>query len=533
MLSPGRHAWYHHCLLLGARRGNGLARRVKQFMAQLKKSDQQDPPQTKLRDKAGKLCQTLQHSPRSLAELVQTMAQGRHWGYLLTNVHIVQARVFVHLRQNQYDAACKLLESCKATEKADLVRLWHEIHYWQEREKRKAQSLTPVQKYRCRKRNPPPASLCPEGVKSRNYPKEVREILRRFAVEVTSKPSRQQREWLASDTNLQPCHIYNWFANYRRRKKTKASQQLQGPVITSVGIEDSACQGKPQEEGMWRSPQAAGGRCGDAGVEQMEDPLVACSPGWEWRAGGQSDNPSGALFLLHSSTVQSDQQESFCPGAEAVAGPIGAKEMTAFDPPAGPEQGTSLSTIMLETGREPPSSAATGSFWVENPVGHPYDLYPAPPLAEMLPAPRATPGAVHKGVQCSLGGWEAPCGCHCSRSTGSPATWQQQGCGRGPPDVSGEARPETVSEQADLAIEGLVLRERQLGSSWAALLPCSSPPPVLCQPQHYPLLHLPHREKSQALVPEQMMWDFASDPSTSDTLWGAWLLCEFSSSSRV
>lgn len=42
-------------------------------------------------------------------------------------------------------------------------------------------------------RNPPPISLCPEGLKNRNYSEKVRQCLHRFAAEVTANPDKKQR----------------------------------------------------------------------------------------------------------------------------------------------------------------------------------------------------------------------------------------------------------------------------------------------------------------------------------------------------
>ena len=42
-------------------------------------------------------------------------------------------------------------------------------------------------------RNPPPPSLCPEGLKSRNFPREVRQKLHDFASSVSSNPSKDER----------------------------------------------------------------------------------------------------------------------------------------------------------------------------------------------------------------------------------------------------------------------------------------------------------------------------------------------------
>ncbi|NXX22132.1 ANHX protein, partial [Podargus strigoides] len=193
---------------------------MKRFMAMLNRNKNKDPPPTKLLDLAGQLCQDLRSSFPTLEKLVGAMMGCKHKMYFLTNIHVVRACVFIHIHNGQHDTACRLLECCKAEEKKELVQLWHEIHYQRVMEKHHTDFLTPLQKFRCRKRNPPPISLCPEGLKNRNYSDEVRQQLHRFAAEVTTNPNKEQREGLARDMNLQPAQVYNWFANYRRRQKS-------------------------------------------------------------------------------------------------------------------------------------------------------------------------------------------------------------------------------------------------------------------------------------------------------------------------
>ncbi|NWR02550.1 ANHX protein, partial [Paradoxornis webbianus] len=190
-----------------------------EFMAMLKKNENEHRPPTKLLNLAGQLCRELQSSSPSLEELVEAMMGCKNKTYFLTNIHVVRACVSVHIDKGQHDAACSVLEYCEAEEKEELVQLWHEIHYRKVMKKQQINFLTPLQKFRCRKRNPPPLSLCPGGLKNRNYSEEVRQHLHRFAAEVTANPNKKQREGLARDTNLQPVQIYNWFANYRRRQK--------------------------------------------------------------------------------------------------------------------------------------------------------------------------------------------------------------------------------------------------------------------------------------------------------------------------
>ncbi|XP_077017010.1 anomalous homeobox protein-like [Tamandua tetradactyla] len=81
-------------------------------------------------------------------------------------------------------------------------------------------------------RHPPPPSLCPEGLKNRNFPREVRQKLQDFALGVGSSPNKDQRENLALETSLTLEQVCNWFSNYRRRQRSlplSLEQALRGP----------------------------------------------------------------------------------------------------------------------------------------------------------------------------------------------------------------------------------------------------------------------------------------------------------------
>lgn len=83
---------------------------MKQFMAMLKKNENEHPPSTKLLDLAGQLCRELQSSSPSLEKLVEAMMGCKNKRYFLTNIHVVRACVSVHIHNGQHDAACRLLE---------------------------------------------------------------------------------------------------------------------------------------------------------------------------------------------------------------------------------------------------------------------------------------------------------------------------------------------------------------------------------------------------------------------------------------
>ncbi|XP_008935027.1 PREDICTED: anomalous homeobox protein [Merops nubicus] len=278
---------------------------MKRFMAMLNRNKNKDPPPTKLLDLAEQLCQDLQSSSPTLEKLVGAMMGCKHKMYFLTNIHVVRACVFVHIRNGQHDTACRLLEYCKAEEKKELVQLWHEIHYQRAMERHHTDFLTPLQKFRCRKRNPPPISLCPEGLKNRNYSDEVRQQLHRFAAEVTTNPNKKQREGLARDMNLQPTQVYNWFANYRRRQKSSIPPTEK--LNNSCPERASTYHTKEQQgEGSY-IPQIADGSCVGIGPQQMDITLTPCDPGWEQSAADLDKPPEGTyLKMLESSFMQGD-----------------------------------------------------------------------------------------------------------------------------------------------------------------------------------------------------------------------------------
>ncbi|XP_040981618.1 anomalous homeobox protein isoform X3 [Aquila chrysaetos chrysaetos] len=280
--------------------------RMKRFMAMLNRNKNKDPPPAKLLDLAGQLCQDLQSSSPSLEKLVGAMMGCKHKMYFLTNIHVVRACVFVHIHNGQHDTACRLVEYCKAEEKEELVQLWHEIHYQRVMEKHHTDFLTPLQKFRCRKRNPPPISLCPEGLKNRNYSDEVRQQLRRFAAEVTTNPNKKQREGLARDMNLQPTQVYNWFANYRRRQKSCLPRTEK--LNSSCPERALSYHTKEQQDKGSYISQTEDGSCVGIGSEQMEITLVPCDPGWEQSA-ADLDKPPGGTYLkmLESSFMQSSE----------------------------------------------------------------------------------------------------------------------------------------------------------------------------------------------------------------------------------
>ncbi|XP_039417233.1 anomalous homeobox protein isoform X1 [Corvus cornix cornix] len=453
---------------------------MKQFMAMLKKSENEHPPPTKLIDLAGQLCRELQSSSPSLEKLVEAMMGCKNTRYFLTNIHVVRACVSVHIHNGQHDAACRLLEYCKAEEKEELVQLWHEIHYRRVMEKHQTDFLTPLQRFRCRKRNPPPISLCPEVLKNRNYSEEVRQHLHKFAAEVTANPDKKQREGLARDMNLQPTQVYNWFANYRRRQK---SRLLHMEKLNNSCPERALAshRNEPQDKGS-NTPQTADGSHVGISPEQMEITLMPCEPGWEQSAAPLYKPPEGTyLKMLESSCVQSS--ELYEAGTSlALFTTHSTEQPVPFGTEAVMEPGTCFgSPVVLP--EEAVSSAAASPWQGSFDLGS-YESLPF--VNHWLPMWQA-PYSI-RGVSGSVWTPDVEAGIRVPLSTVC-----QGGCVE---DSSGR-----IIQESYLEDESLILRGGQLGTLES--IPHSSSQTVFAKPQ-CPPVSAPCMEESQALGQSQV-----------------------------
>ncbi|XP_071619493.1 anomalous homeobox protein isoform X1 [Heliangelus exortis] len=482
---------------------------MKRFMAMLNRNKTKDPPPTKLLEFAEQLCQDVQNSSPSLEKLVGAMMGCKHKMYFLTNIHIVRACVFVHTHNGQYDTACRLLEYCEAKEKEELVQLWHEIHYQRFMKEHHTDFLTPLQKFRCRKRNPPPNSLCPEGLKNRNYSDEVRQQLHRFAAEVTANPNKEQREGLARNLNLQPTQVYNWFANYRRCQKSCLAHTKK--LSNSCPERDLTYHTQVQQEKGSYSPQTADGFCVGISSEQMEITHMPCDPGWEQSAADMDKTPEATyLKMLESSFLQSS--ELYEVGAsKALFTPHNTNQPVAFCTEAVLEPRTCFNSPVLQPWAGTSSSDAS------------------PQLDSF--------------VLCSCGSFTIP--------DEQLATWQDPSSLRGmsgsiwAPSVEGLRAPLVrvpqggcigassgrIIQQPDLDVESFIFSEGQL-ETLGSIPPHSSCQTVFGKPQ-CPPVSAPCMEESQTLGQSQVLEDPVGDPLTSDTFWAAWLLFEFSSGGRM
>ncbi|XP_076774721.1 anomalous homeobox protein-like [Arvicanthis niloticus] len=193
---------------------------MQEFLRLLREHGDDSSPPPDLVTLAGKLCRDFQDKPVQVLHLVEAILNSKHRWALVKNEDVTMVCVHVLIQQEQHLLALQILKVCHMPGGSqDLVELWNDIHYQLTMKRLGVTELTAAQRFRCRKRNPPPLTFCPEGPKNRNFLPEIRSCLQDFARGVTAYPKKAQLEKLASETGLTTEQVYSWFANYRRHKK--------------------------------------------------------------------------------------------------------------------------------------------------------------------------------------------------------------------------------------------------------------------------------------------------------------------------
>uniref|UniRef100_A0A914LRP1 Homeobox domain-containing protein n=1 Tax=Meloidogyne incognita TaxID=6306 RepID=A0A914LRP1_MELIC len=144
--------------------------------------------------------------------------------HLLTNPYIksstvLKAYLFVLFHNRQFEAFFKVISESKfeVSHHSDLVKLWYEAKYEEDRNK-KLKELVPVDKYRIRKKNPPPRSIWDGDELIYSFRKGARELLKEYYNQNKYPKSEEKRE-LERKSGLTNTQISNWFKNRRQRSK--------------------------------------------------------------------------------------------------------------------------------------------------------------------------------------------------------------------------------------------------------------------------------------------------------------------------
>ncbi|XP_037663526.1 anomalous homeobox protein [Choloepus didactylus] len=517
------------------------------FLALLRESRDTCPPPVELVAFAGRLCRDLQDDLAQAEPLVEALLESQLRLQLLDNKDVVLVCARVLARQEQPQAARQLLEGCRAPAggSQELVQLWNDIHYDLERKRLGVATLTPLQRFRCRKRHPPPSSLCPEGLKSRYFPKEVRQKLQDFALSVCSSPNKDQRENLALETSLTVEQVCNWFSNYRRRQKSLLSPQqaLLGPsgnchIEAQFGDRPAHSAGHkgndpppPPEAtlGLWEPPFLALEFPGHETLSQPLDPssaqlmvivntsanvfqvpviILVKGPSLSRHSscgtGGREHSTTCHVWVPQPSGAEPKARQ----GTEMLAEGLGHHAASLSPDCPGP----GLCPLAAGNDLVAPRLGPSGSWLMSLTVASSEEVYfqngqllHGQDLDFMTPHPKATA----PGPLITLDG---------PSPTGFPDPLQ-----RNPWSPYLEKSPGTSSGQADVQVGGYLVTQTPLQPP-AFILPQS--PPELVQASHSFPSPVSTVELSQHLQSTQVQWP--NSLASNDTFLGAQMLLEFS-----
>ena len=90
-------------------------------------------------------------------------------------------------------------------------------------EKQTGKKMTALSRFRCRKKFPPPLTICASGVRKTNtLPREATRCLRAWLQNHSNDPypSAIEKQELAKISGLTQSQVKTWFANARRRGKS-------------------------------------------------------------------------------------------------------------------------------------------------------------------------------------------------------------------------------------------------------------------------------------------------------------------------
>ncbi|XP_036363388.1 uncharacterized protein LOC118765430 [Octopus sinensis] len=132
--------------------------------------------------------------------------------------------VSLRIHEEKFYEAFELIENGTFTNPERFISLWDKAHY-KLKEKEKGFPLTPLLRFRVRKKYPPPKSICPSGKRpSSNLPEHARQTLKQWFNKHADYPypDEHEKKQLVEQSGLILSQVKTWFANTRRRKKLTA-----------------------------------------------------------------------------------------------------------------------------------------------------------------------------------------------------------------------------------------------------------------------------------------------------------------------
>uniref|UniRef100_A0A0N4ZA45 Homeobox domain-containing protein n=1 Tax=Parastrongyloides trichosuri TaxID=131310 RepID=A0A0N4ZA45_PARTI len=133
---------------------------------------------------------------------------------------VQRAYLYALYHSQKFDQLFNAISHSKFEEKyfEELQDLWYKARY-AENELRKQKELGPVEKYRLRKKHPPPRSIWDGQETIYSFKENSRKVLRQF-YRKNKYPTTEEKKDISRITGLKLMQISNWFKNRRQRDKS-------------------------------------------------------------------------------------------------------------------------------------------------------------------------------------------------------------------------------------------------------------------------------------------------------------------------
>ncbi|XP_007247608.2 homeobox protein SIX6a [Astyanax mexicanus] len=150
---------------------------------------------------------------------------------------VVRARAVVAFHAGEYGELYRLAQSRSFStpeSRASLQRLWLEARY-REAESARGRPLGAVDRYRVRRKFPPPPTVWDGERRAHCFRERARRVLRQSYLREPYPDTRAKSE-LARATGLTATQVGNWFKNRRQRDRA-AANRIQAEVLSGGSVQ--------------------------------------------------------------------------------------------------------------------------------------------------------------------------------------------------------------------------------------------------------------------------------------------------------
>uniref|UniRef100_A0AC34FDZ9 Homeobox domain-containing protein n=1 Tax=Panagrolaimus sp. ES5 TaxID=591445 RepID=A0AC34FDZ9_9BILA len=148
------------------------------------------------------------------------------WQRYVTNSSVTIAYLYALFSFGKYQEVCEYIGNGKFNSRyfGELKNLWYEAKYAEDQRKKK-KPLGPVEKYRLRKKHPPPSTIWDGHEVIYSFRDCDRQVLKQYYHQ-NKYPNPTEKKKIAEITGLDVTQISNWFKNRRQRDKPGSDSSL-------------------------------------------------------------------------------------------------------------------------------------------------------------------------------------------------------------------------------------------------------------------------------------------------------------------